>query len=285
MRSSNRCNFRNLLSLFRKNDYLPVIFLLAGSGLVSFYIVKHNFLGGIIDSDFKEYVIIFFITSIVTIIGIDSVIQLQKDRLAMRTLKILNYGYDVHSLFASTINFLTEIHCINSYDKIDPIFHNYYHTQRNQITNERKSYRAYLKKKSSHIEFIKNYKPRDFNIDEINFNDEVVNNRKQYLENLNDNMIKKYALSLKIDSEIVLDIVKIIQIIDNNIWCLHRYIEAPSSKNKKIRILISSHRLLYSIGELMKLEGLFYSSEIDFDKILLGKNSSNIDIFFDAIKN
>jgi hypothetical protein len=282
MRNFNRFHYRNITSLFRKNEYVPVTILLAISGLVSFYIVKHPFLNEIVDNDFKVYVIIFFITSLVTIIGIDSILQLQKNRLAIKTLKILNYGYDVHNLFASTMNFLTEINCIN-YNTIDPIFHNHYQTKRGQIIDQRKSYKEYLKKKHTHIKFINNYKPKDFYIKEINLSNEVLSTRKRNLEELYNNMIKKYALSLKIDSEILLDIVKLIQIIDNSIWCLNRYIEDPSSTKKKIRVLISSHRLLYSVGDLMKLEGLFYSSEIDFDNILLGDNSSNLNIFFEKI--
>ena len=61
--------------------------------------------------------------------------------------------------------------------------------------------------------------------------------------------------------------------------------EDPSSTKKKIRVLISSHRVLYSVGDLMKLEGLFYSSEIDFDNVLLGDNSSKLNVFFEKIGN
>jgi hypothetical protein len=261
-----------------KIHYITILLLLFLAGLFSYYILKHEFDTKLwlIDSDFKQYVIIFIVTSLATIFGVESVLQFQKDRAVVNTLKILNYGYDIHELMARTLNFMSEFQVIE-YSKVDPIFHNYYKTRKDQVTNSKEAYLRFNSILKTHIDFIENNDPVLEKIVDAKLSIEKVQLHREEIEKIYTRMIAKFNLSLKVDSQVLFDLTLVIQIVENYLWYLQRYIDDQTVLNKKKRVFVGSYRLLNVLLNLLKNKKLFFISEIDFDKTFLGENSYKID--------
>ncbi|RZL42569.1 MAG: hypothetical protein EOP00_23360, partial [Pedobacter sp.] len=77
------------------------------------------------DKDFRDKALLFVLSTLVVIFGIEYIQQKQKDDLFIKNLKIIGMGYNIHFVSSYAFNLLIDLQIISE-NKLEEIYHLYY---------------------------------------------------------------------------------------------------------------------------------------------------------------
>lgn len=238
--------------------YVTLMLILCG--LICYFIMKTYFPSLheiIMDDSFREMVIVFSISGLVTIFGVDYILDKKAVVDTLENLKIAGLGYEIHTLYAKSINHLTKFGFIE-YPQINEMQHNHYATNRNQKTIEEA--RAAFKAEMTAIGAT--YVPIDYTEKTL----------KEF-ESLLFEYEQKFLIAPKVNSDKLNDFTKIHEVIKNVIHVLKRHLGEPESGAKNFRVHLGMYRLAYLIVPFMNdTPEVFIMSEREYDDIFTNHN-------------
>jgi len=254
-------------------SYVYVLLILTAGGFISYFAYS---LGSIRvqallpDNNFREFVFVFIITSLVTIYGLDLIFKKQRNRSVQETLRLLGFGYDIHAVFAEAANFLID-HSLIDYDHINPIFHNHYGTKRDDC-DAKEALRRVQRGIKKHLSYFDSHLPDGclLNAKAISLIEaqRISDIYKKYLHEIN----SKFSYSMKIQSAKLKNIYIVHELLKNNIWTLSRYIDEPTNSAKRFRVFVSTYRLIYALMPILRDDHeIFYPSEINYEMEMTSK--------------
>ncbi len=257
---------------------MNIIVILVITGVFSYFVYNADYIPidlWIYDKNFREIVLIFLITSIVTIFGIEYILTIQRDKEVIDNMRIIGMGYEIHVLYATLINFLIENELVEL-DEVGLIFHNYYETKRNQLSID-EAKRKFNEMTSEVIDYFEYHTPDNDSITNKNLSiDKAIELHKIYESQL-ESFEMKFLFAPKTNSKKLNRFSVIHELIKVNIHSLSRFIDDNDNLSKQIRVYLSTYRLLYAILEVIEYEkDVFFYSEKQYDEELTGKYSNKI---------
>lgn len=246
------------------------------AGLISFMIFKGEMTFGMSslhDRDFRDKGILFVLSTITVIFGIEYFQQKQKDELFLENLKIIGFGYNIHFSATYAYNLLVDLQIIDE-PKIAEMYHTYFSSAKDLIKEQEvkktnKILVQALLRKFSDIQIDAEHIEKDTQLSLI------LKSKAKFESQLQD-MTSKLSFAINNESAYVVKIFKLIEGLKKVIWELEKLQDENSDKLliRKKRLIMGILVIIDNCSQFYKShESIFYESEYEYERMLLTKRT------------
>lgn len=220
------------------------------------------------DKDFRDKALLFVLSTLVVIFGIEYIQQKQKDDLFIKNLKIIGMGYNIHFVSSYAFNLLIDLEIISE-TKLEEIYHSYYKSTKELCCREDSNENH----RNLTNDLIRKFEDIQLNTLHINssINLEIISNYIRKFESQYKDITEKLSFSVNNESDHIQLLFTLIEGLKKTIWELNKLNDPIQDVQLRKKKLILGLIILIDTSTvfLKKHQDIFYKSEYDYESSLL----------------